>query len=472
MATSSTASLTNSLAHQLAHFACSLNYEDLASNVVHEVKRRLIDSFGCALGAWNEEPCTIARTVVSDFSAENGATVIGTSHKAPPDWAAFANGCCIRYFDYNDTYLSKEPAHPSDNFAAVLAVGESVGATGKEIILAAAIAYEVQCRFCDAASIRARGWDHPTYGAFSTALACAKLMKLDAERTRHAINIAGVNCAAFRQARVGELSHWKGVAFANAARCGVYAATLARAGMTGPAPIFEGQMGFEKELGVSLGDVGSLFQAKAEAMPGEGPASMILKTSIKFWPAEYHSQSAIEAALHLRNQIPDLAQVRSMVIESHDASVDIIGSEPEKWRPQQRETADHSLAYITAVALIDGEVTDKQFEPKRFMEEGIVSFLQNVKVERNDELSALYAEAVANIVHITLADGKTLTKRVDYPLGNAKNRLTDKQLEGKFLNLAAPKIGKDAADKVMELGWKLDEATDVSELMKALEMPR
>ncbi len=199
---------------------------------------------------------------------------------------------------------------------------------------------------------------------------------------------------------------------------------------------------------------------------------MILKTSIKFWPAEYHSQSAIEAALHLRNQIPDLKQVKSMVIESHDASVDIIGSEPEKWKPQQRETADHSLPYITAVALIDGEVTDKQFAPERFMEKGIVDFLQNVKVERNDELSALYAEAVANIVHITLADGKTLTKRVDYPLGNAKNRLKDSELEGKFLSLAAPKIGKDAADKVMELAWKVDQASDVSELMKSLEMPK
>jgi 2-methylcitrate dehydratase len=199
---------------------------------------------------------------------------------------------------------------------------------------------------------------------------------------------------------------------------------------------------------------------------------MILKTSIKFWPAEYHSQSAIEAALHLRNQIPDLTQVKSMVIESHDASVDIIGSEPEKWHPQQRETADHSLPYITAVALIDGEVTDKQFAPERFMEEGIVSFLQNVKVERNDELSALYAEAVANIVHITLADGKTLTKRVDYPLGNAKNRLKDSELEGKFYSLAAPKIGKNAADKVVELCWKVNEATNVSELMKSLEMPR
>src|SRR2546423_12818273 len=133
------------LAHQLAQFACSLNFEDLSSNVVQEVKRRLIDSLGCALGAWNEEPCAIARNVASDFSAKQGSTIIGTSHKAPPDWAAFANGCCIRYFDYNDTYLSKEPAHPSDNIAAALAVAESVGASGKEAVLAAAIAYEVQC---------------------------------------------------------------------------------------------------------------------------------------------------------------------------------------------------------------------------------------------------------------------------------------------------------------------------------------
>ena len=462
--------MTKSLAHQLAEYACTLRFEDLSKNVVHEVKRRLIDSLGCALGAWNEEPCTIARTVVSDFTAKNGATVIGTSHKAPPDWAAFANGCCIRYFDYNDTYLSKEPAHPSDNFSAVLATAESVGATGKEIILATAIAYEVQCRLCDAASIRARGWDHPTYGAFSTALACAKLMKLDPERTRHAINIAGVHCAAFRQARVGELSHWKGVAFANAARLGVYAALLARSGMTGPAPIFEGQMGFEKELGVSLGNVGEVFDISKEAVAGEGPASMILKTSIKYWPAEYHSQSAIEAALHLRNQIPDLSQVKSMVIESHDASVDIIGSEPEKWKPQQRETADHSLPYITAVALIDGEVTNRQFAPERFTETGIIDFLQNVKVERNDELSALYAEAVANIVHITLQDGRTLTKRVDYPLGNAKNRLKDGEVEAKFFNLAAPKIMKEGADRVVEQCWKLDETSDVSKLMGSLEI--
>ncbi len=462
--------MTKSLAHQLANYACSLQFEDLSKDVVHEVKRRVIDSFGCALGAWNEEPCAIARKVASEFSAKSGSTIIGTSHKAPPDWAAFATGCCIRYFDYNDTYLSKEPAHPSDNLAAVFAVAENVGANGRDAITAAALAYEVQCRLCDAASIRARGWDHPTYGAFSTALASAKLMKLDPEKTRHAVNIAGVNCAAFRQARVGELSHWKGVAFAHAARHGVYAALLARAGMTGPAPIFEGQMGFEKELGVSLGNVAEVFDKKQEAMKGQGPASMILKTSIKYWPAEYHSQSAIEAALFLRKEIGDPAKIQSVRIESHDASVDIIGSEPEKWKPETRETADHSLPYITSIALIDGEVTDKQFQPARFMDPKIWKFLENVTVQRNDELSSLYAKAVANIVHVTLKDGRTLTKRVDYPLGNALNPVSDEQLEGKFNALVVPFLGEGRAKKIVDLGWKLDGARNVDELMQAARM--
>src|SRR6266540_6552238 len=310
--------MKKSLAHHLADYACALRFEDLSKDVVHEVKRRVLDSLGCAIGAWKEEPCAIARKVASDFSAKRGSTIIGTNHKAPPDWTAFANGCAIRYFDYNDTYLSKEPAHPSDNISAALAVAESVGANGPELITAIALAYEVQCRFCDAASIRARGWDHVTYGTFSTALACARLMKLSPEKTRHAANIAGVAGAAMRQARVGELSHWKGVAFATAARHGVFSAILARAGMTGPGPIFEGQMGFEKQLGVSLGNVGEKF-AVPFPKTERGAAAMILNTSIKYWPAEYHSQSAIEAALSLRKQIDQLAEVKSVTIERNDA---------------------------------------------------------------------------------------------------------------------------------------------------------
>src|SRR5213596_3177903 len=462
-------SMKKTLAHRLADYACALQFEDLSKQVVHEVKRRVIDSLGCALGAWNEEPCAIARKVASDFSAKQGSTIIGTNHKPPPDWATFANGCCIRYFDYNDTYLSKEPAHPSDNIAAALAVAESVGASGRELITAIALAYEVQCRFCDAASIRARGWDHVTYGAFSTALACAKLMKLDPKKTRHAVNIAGVAGAAMRQARVGELSHWKGVAFATAARHGVFSALLARAGMTGPGPIFEGQMGFEKQLGVSLGNVGEKF-AVPFAKTDHGPASMILKTSIKNWPAEYHSQSAIEAALLLRNEIADPAAVRAMTIESHDASVDIIGSEPEKWRPTTRETADHSLPYLVAVALTDGEVAAGQFSRERLADPEIWKFLEHVKVERNAELSALYPDAAANIVHVDLVDGRRLTKRVDYPLGHAKNPLKDSEVEAKFFTLVNRRLGETRAKKIVDLVWRLDEAPTVDELMRACLM--
>jgi 2-methylcitrate dehydratase len=264
-----------------------------------------------------------------------------------------------------------------------------------------------------------------------------------------------------RQARVGELSHWKGVAFADAARRGVYSALLARAGMTGPAPIFEGQMGFEKELGVSLGNVGEKFK---------GAPEMILKTSIKFWPAEYHSQSAIEAALTLRQEVGDPAKVKSMTIESHDASVDIIGSEPEKWKPETRETADHSLPYITAIALIDGQITDEQFDRERFTHPEVWKFLENVKVERHDELSGMYPEAVANIVHVHLTDGRRLTRRVDYPLGHAKNPLKDSEVEEKFFALVEPAIGQKRAKNIVDLTWKLDQAKNVDELMQACVM--
>src|SRR5256886_4198797 len=294
-------------------------------------------------------------------------------------------------------------------------------------------------------------------------------MKLATKETRNAVKIAGVAGAAMRQARAGELSHWKGVAFANAARHGVYSALLARAGMTGPGPIFEGQMGFEKQLGVSLGDVGEKF-AVPFVENGDRPASMILRTSIKFWPAEYHSQSAIEAALFLRSQIGDLSQIKRVVIESHDAAVDIIGSEPEKWKPKTRETAAHSLPYITAIALIDGEITDRQFEPRRFKDPEVWKFLENVRVERNAELSAMYADAVANIVHVDLADSRRVTRRVDYPLGHAKNPLKDSEVEGKFNALVEPILDQERGKKIIEILWKLDEAENVDELLRAVVM--
>lgn len=434
------------LAQRLAKYAVGLDFEALPGAVVHEVKRRVLDSLGCALGAWDAEPCAIARRVASQYSAEPGATLLGTSHRAPPDWAAFANGCLVRYLDFNDTYLSKEPAHPSDNIPAALAVAEAEGASGLEFIAAIAIAYEVQCRLCDAASLRARGWDHVTYVAFSSALAAARLMRLDATRAAHALNIAGVSAGALRQSRVGELSHWKACTVAHAARRGVFAALLAREGMTGPAPIFEGALGFEKLV------AGAPLALAVE----EWRDFMILKTSIKRWPAEYHAQSAIAAALALRPRIV-LAEVESILVQSHDAAVDIIGHAPEQWHPASRETADHSLPYIVAVALADGEVGERQFAPERFTDAALLALVQRVKVARNPELSALYPDAVANIVSVRLRDGRTLTERCDHPPGHARNPLTDAEVEEKFHAQASPRLGAARAAAVAEHVWQLDE---------------
>ncbi|MCS7033121.1 MAG: MmgE/PrpD family protein [Phycisphaerae bacterium] len=461
----------NTLAHRLAAYAHQLRFENLPREVVHEAKRVMIDSLGVALGAFHEEPVRAVRELACQFSARQGATVLGTRHRAPPDWAAFANGYHVRYFDFNDTYLSKEPAHPSDNIPAVLAAGESAGAGGKQLIEAIVIAYEVQCRFCDAVSIRARGWDHVTYGAFSTALGAARIFGLDPEKLRQAVNIAGVASAALRQSRVGELSHWKGCAFANAARHGVYAAMLARAGITGPAPIFEGEKGFERLVSQAPMKVAGPF-ADPPQPQRSADDYMIRQTCIKYYPAEYHAQSAVHLALQLKKKlgITDGSEIESILVESHDAAVDIIGSEPEKWRPDSRETADHSLPYMVAAALVDGELTDRQFEPARFKDEKLLSVVAKVTVQRHEELSALYPGAVGNIVMIAMKDGRVETMRLDHPPGHAKNRLSDDQLLQKYHSLADPIVGRERSSQLSDWIWNLERQTDLGSLFSLIAM--
>jgi len=455
------------IAERLANWAAELRFEDLPPAVVHEVKRRVLDSVGCALGAWSADPCVIARRVAMRLSANPGATLLGTTHLAPPDWAAFCNGCMVRYLDYNDTYLSLEPAHPSDNIPAALAVAQAQKGDGKSLIVAIVLAYEVQCRLCDAASIRARGWDHVTYGAFSVALAAGKLMGLGADQLRHAVGIAGVGSANLRQSRVGELSHWKGCAFASAAQHGVQAAMLAAEGMTGPAPIFEGQHGFEKLVSGPLHLAGPFAENSAKHSVND---FMILRTSIKYWPAEYHSQSAIEAALDLRREISDVGDIEAVSIESHDAAVDIIGSGVERWRPTSRETADHSLPYITAVALIDGEITGRQFEESRFMDPKLLEFLSHVSVTRNSELSQRYPTEVGNIVRVKLRGGRTLERRVDTPTGNAAKPLSDQQVQTKYLAQADGVLDSGRANLLAEWIMRLEQKQSVDELFSLVEV--
>lgn len=452
------------LANRLADYSCQLRFEDLSPEAVHEVKRRFLDSIATAIGALDSDAAAAARRCAARFQGHPAIPLLGGG-RATIDWATFVNGLLIRYLDFNDTYLSLEPAHPSDNLAAVLSVGELTRSGGQALITAAVLAYEVQCRLCDAASLRKHGVDHVTYGALSSCAAACKLLGLDAAQTTHALGIAGVCNVALRQTRAGELSMWKGCAFANAARNGVFAALLASEGMTGPAPIFEGELGFHKLVSRQPFDL--------PVLGGNGEPFMINRTYIKFWPAEYHSQSAIDAALQLRAEIGDVAaRVQAIDIYTFEASYNIIGKYAEAWAPKTRETADHSLPYCTAVALLDGDVTLSQFDPERFTAADVVGLTSKVKIHLDDALSKRYPHGIPNRLVVTLTDGTQRIKEVEFPRGHAMNPMTDAEVEAKFRRLAEPRLGKGRADRIAATCWELEKLTCPAELIELVAVGR
>ncbi len=452
---------SSTLAQRLADYTAGLTFEKLTPEAVHETKRRLIDSFATAVGAMPAEAYHIAKKCALRVSGNPGASLIGGGASST-EWATFVNGLLIRYLDFNDTYLSKEPAHPSDNLAAVLSVGEAQGANGKDLITAAVLAYEVQCRFCDAASLRKHGIDHVTYGAISSALAAGKLMKLDAIKLAHTVGLAGVCNVALRQTRSGELSEWKGCAFANAARNGVFAATLAAEGLTGPAPLFEGDLGFFRLVSREPFD-----PAPFGAEFGNTDGFMINKTYIKFWPAEYHSQSAIDAAIQLRAELKgDISNIVSIDIHTFEASYNIIGKYPEAWTPKTRETADHSLPYCTAAALHDGDVYLPTFDEAHFTDPQLVAFTSKVKVHHDPELDDRYPKGIPNRITLTFADGQKLVKEVEFPRGHAGNPMTDAEVEAKFRRAVEPKYGQAKASQILDRCWDLENLKGVTELIR------
>jgi 2-methylcitrate dehydratase len=287
-----------------------------------------------------------------------------------------------------------------------------------------------------------------TYGSLSTALAASKLLGLTHEQTVHALGIAGTTGTALRLTRAGELSMWKGCAFAHSARNGVFAALLAREGLTGPAPLFEGDMGFCQQVSGPL---------RIEKLGGPAAGDWMLpKTSIKFWPAEYHSQSAIAAALELRKRIGDPLRVRSIEIATFKTAVEIIGQDPEKWQPKTRETADHSLPYCTAVALLDGTVSAAQFTPERLNEPALLALVERTKVVEDPALTARYPAGIPNRVRLTLDDGSTHETEVTFPPGHDQNPLSEEQLRAKFDGFATPALGPTRAKTLYDRLLKID----------------
>ena len=211
----------------VANYSANLHYRDLPADTVHLLKRMIIDSIGCAIGGYTSEPSKISRDLSGDVTSRRPCTIIGSGLTSSPDLATFANGVMIRYLDFNDGYTTLESGHPSDSIAATLAGAELVGAGGRRLITATAVAYEAFCRFGDAFSIRYIGFDHVTNGAIASSIGAARAMGLSLAQTEQALNLGITPNLALGQTRVGALSHWKGCAYANASRNAVFAAMLA-----------------------------------------------------------------------------------------------------------------------------------------------------------------------------------------------------------------------------------------------------
>ncbi|HEY9507631.1 MAG TPA: MmgE/PrpD family protein [Gemmatimonadales bacterium] len=450
---------TLTLVQRMARFATHTSYDDLSKAAREQLKIRVLDGLACAIGAVEGEPVRLVRAQVEEFDGSGSCSLMGGG-SAAPDRAALYNSTLVRYLDFNDSYLAKgETCHPSDNLGAVLAAAEYVGASGRDFLAALALAYQVQCRLSDVAPVRDAGFDHVTQGAYAVAAGCARALGLDATRTAHAIAIAGTAFNALRVTRTGGLSHWKGLAYPNLAGAAMRTTLLARRGITGPLEVFEGEKGF-------MDAVAGYFELDWETENLE----RVTRTILKKYNAEIHAQSVLEAILLLRARERILTvEVVRVDLQVFDVAYRIIGGgeEGDKGVVRTKEAADHSLPYLAAVALLDGEVMPEQYLPARICRDDVQALLQRVTVHPHEGFSRRFPAEMPCRVELTLRGGRVLTAELaDYPGFITRGRTWEAARE-KFERLSEPYTTSALRDRIAGTVSEL-ERFPVSELTDLL----
>ncbi|MCC6531195.1 MAG: MmgE/PrpD family protein [Burkholderiales bacterium] len=441
---------------RIAAYAAGFQFDGLTAKAVHETKRRLIDALGCGLGGYDDAPCRIARKLAARGTCDGGARILGGAQRTLPELAAFANGVMIRYLDGNDT-LPGGGGHPSDVIAPMLAVAEAARAGGKALVAAIALAYEVYYAFFRSVCMRDHGMDHVLYTAVASALGAGKLLGLDDRRLAHAVALAVTPNIALHATRRGDLSMWKGVAAGNAARNGVFAALLAAEGMTGPANAIEGSHGL-REL------VGSFELAALTPAQGE---FRVTQSNLKFFLSEYHSQSPITAALQLSRELR-AEDIAAITVYTYWFAWHEIGSEPEKWHPTTRESADHSLPFILAAVLIDGAFSDAVFSAARLRDRAVHALADKVAVKEDPELTRRFQVCVPCRLEVRLRNGETRTAEIEYPRGHYQNPMTDAEVESKFTTLARRFLPEERIAPALKVLWSIEQERDAGIVLDVL----
>lgn len=451
---------------KIAEWAASVRYEELPPEVVREARRFLMDSVGCALGGARQHDVHIARGVLGECAGDGAATVLVTGESWDPVSASLLNALMIRVMDYNDIYWKQDPSHPSDIIPAVLACAERADRSGRDVILGIVIAYEFEQRLCEVSfpGVRELGWHHATLTAAAAPVAAGRMLGLSAEQIQHAIGISASRHCTTGSVTAGKLTMMKNTVDPMAVQSGVLAALLAEKGYTGPEHVLDGKEGFSHVL---------KSQWKWEIMTeGLGRDWRILQCGMKFFPTEALTHAPISAVLDLvvgNDLKPE--QVRDVTIYSLARAADIL-ADPSKYDPRSKETADHSLPYVIAAAIVDRQVTPLQFKPEKIMSAAIRAQLPKVKVVADPEIEAAFPKLQKVRVVITTTDGRTLEKRLDYPKGDPRNPLTDDEIAGKFSALAQGVATPVDVRRMQHAVARTEEYASARELMAELVVRR
>ena len=455
------AAVSETITATMCRWAADLRFEDLSPEAVHQAKRFLLDSLGCALGGYRQHDLKIALPVLDELAGEGPATVIGSGSRWDPVSAALANALMVRVMDYNDIYWKQDPSHPSDIIPAALACAERKGGGGKEAIAGIVLGHEFEMRLCEAAfpGIRERGWHHATLTAFVSPMVSARMLGLGWEQMQHAVGISASRHATLGAVTAGKLTMMKNTVDPMATQSGVFAALLAEKGYTGPEHVIDGKEGLVHCFGPEW---------KLELLTeGLGDGWRITECGMKAFPTEALTHTPISAVLDLvttHDLTPD--RVKRIVIRSLARAADIL-ADPSKYDPRSKETADHSLPYVIAAALVDRQVTPAQFTDDRIMDPVIRSQLQKVEVVADPEIEKVFPELQRVAVRIETTDGGVHETSIDYPKGDPRNPLTDEEIETKFDALADPVMPVAAREKLKDLVWNLEKVSAVEALMAA-----
>ncbi len=453
--------MEKSISRQIAEFAVNLKYEDLPESVVHEVQRYLYDSVGCAYGASHTKDVNIIRDIYLEMGGAGESTLLGFGDKMPAVNATLVNALMIRALDFNDIYWKEDPSHPSDIIPAALSVGEKVNASMKDVIVAIVLAYEFEQRMCEFAvpGVRERKWHHATLTQFVSPIVAGKLLGLTVDQMVNAIGINGCHNHTIGCPTAGKLTMMKNTVDPMATQTGVFAALMAQRGYTGTEAVFEGKEG--------LMDVFGPDWNLDKLLGGLGKSYKILECSMKAFPTEALTHTHITCALKAvtENNI-SYDQIQEVRVTTIARACDIL-FDPHKYRPDSRETADHSLPYCLAAALVDHKVTTQSFSDEKLSDPRIWEVIDKIKGEASEEFEKMFPAKQPSRVVVRTNDGREFAEYLEYPKGDPREPMSMEDLENKFNALSSKLLTPEAQAAKRDMIFSCQELS-ARDFMKSL----